>query len=76
MNGCKPEKFNIIFKKYLKIRNPEKNHFLIFNAWNNYKENLYLEPDKEFGYSYLNYLSKAIFNLDDNVFYDLETLKN
>ena len=76
MNGCKPEKFYIIFKKYLKIRNPEKNHFLIFNAWNNYKENLYLEPDKEFGYSYLNYLSKAIFNLDDNVFYELEILKN
>jgi len=75
VNGCFPNKFYIIFKKYL-TSFKDNNTFLLFNAWNNYQENTYLEPDKIFGFSYLNYLSKAIFNIDDVFKYDLENLKN
>ena len=75
-NGCHPEKFYIIFKKYLNIANFDSHSILLFNAWNNHEENSYLEPNKEFGYSYLNYFSKAIFNINDDVIHNLETLNN
>ena len=76
INGSRPEKFYIIFKKYLNIMNPNEETFIIFNAWNNYEENCFLEPSEKFGYAYLNYISKAIFNLDNDVIYDLKDLFN
>ena len=76
INGCKPEKFYLIFKKYLNLNKSGKNVLLLFNAWNNHKENSFLEPSEEFGFSYLNYFSKAIFNLDNNIVYNFQALKN
>ena len=74
INGSHPEKFYIIFKKYLSLLDQGKDTFILFNAWNNYEENCFLEPTKEFGFSYLNYLSKAIFNINDGFKYDLNYL--
>ena len=76
INGSRPEKFYIIFKKYLSLINGNKETFVLFNAWNNYEENCFLEPTEEFGFTYLNYLSKAIFNLDNEVIYNLKDLHN
>ena len=76
INGSRPEKFYIIFKKYLNIINQNKETYVLFNAWNNYEENCFLEPNEKFGYTYLNYISKAIFNLDNDVIYDLKDLYN
>ena len=76
INGSRPEKFYIIFRYYLNLTKTENDIFILFNAWNNYQENIYLEPSKQFGFAYLNYLSKAIFNIDNYVLYDLETLNN
>ena len=76
INGCQPEKFYIIFRKYLNLTNSQKDTYLLFNAWNNYEENSYLEPNKEFGFAYLNYLSKAIFNIDIDNTYEIEQLNN
>ena len=76
INGSRPEKFYIIFKKYLNLINPDKNAFILFNAWNNYEENCFLEQSEELGFTYLNYLSKAIFNLDNDVIYVLNDLHN
>ena len=75
-NGCNPEKFFIIFKKYINLSNPDKNTILLFNAWNNHEENSYLEPNEELGYSYLNYFSKAIFNIRNEIIYNFEGLEN
>ena len=50
--------------------------FQIYNAWNNYEENCFLEPNEKFGYTYLNYIPKAIFNFDNDVIYDLKDLNN
>mgnify|MGYP002625583242 CR=1 FL=1 len=64
-------------KKFINDCNEDiiKNETIIlFNSWNNYRENSYLEPDKEFGFSYLNYFSKAIFNINVNFKYNLEEL--
>ena len=76
INGCKPEKFYIIFKKYLNLAINVNVEFILFNAWNNYLDKFYLEPNNEFGFSYLNYFSKAIFNLNDEFIYDLSSLNN
>ena len=76
INGCQPEKFYILFKKFLNLTIQENNSFVLFNAWNNYQENLYLEPDEEFGFSYLNFFSKAIFNLNHDEIYNLSLLNN
>jgi len=76
VNGCKPYKFYKIFNEYLNITKPNKDYFLLFNSWNNYKENSFLEPDEEFGYSYLNYFSKAIFKENNDKIYDLHSLNN
>ena len=76
INGSRPEKFYIIFKKYLNLINQNKETFILFNAWNNYEQNCFLEQSEKFGYSYLNYISKAIFNLDNDIIYDLKDLYN
>ena len=74
--GSKPHKFYIILKDYLNNIVHNKGYYILFNAWNDYYENLYLEPNKEYGFSYLNYFSKAIFDLNDNKIYDLNLLNN
>ena len=33
------------------------------NAWNNYFEGTYLEPDEKYGYGSINALSKSLFDL-------------
>ena len=75
INGSHPEKFFIMLKKYLNLINPEKELFII-NAWNDYQNNLFFDPQKEFGFIYLNYLSKAIFNIENDAINNLEKLKN
>ena len=46
------------------------------NAWNDYEQNFILQPTKELGFLYLNYLSKAIFNINNEIEYNLEELNN
>jgi len=49
----------------------------LLNAWNNYYEGTYLEPDNKFGYGSINALSKALFNLPfRNSNYNLSNLMN
>ena len=59
------------FYKWLRIlinetrkRNDEENRFLFINAWNEWAEGTYLEPDEKYGYANINTLSKAIFDLE------------
>ena len=36
---------------------------MFINAWNEWAEGTYLEPDEKYGYANINTLSKAIFDL-------------
>ena len=64
-----PEQFFMINKKIIKWtrdRYNENNRFIFINAWNEWGEGTYLEPDKKYGYSSINSLSKALFNKSYN----------
>ena len=45
-------------------RYKEDKRFIFVNAWNEWAEGTYLEPDEKCGYANINTLSKAIFDLD------------
>lgn len=43
---------------------PEERRFVFINAWNNWNEGVYLEPDREGGFDRLNETTRALANLD------------
>ena len=62
-----PEQFYLINKKIIKWTREHYNinyRFIFINAWNEWGEGAYLEPDKRYGYASINSLSKALFDKD------------
>ena len=62
-----PEQFYLINKKIIEWTRESysiKNRFIFINAWNEWGEGAYLEPDEKYGYASINSLSKALFNKD------------
>lgn len=47
-----------------------EDRYVFINAWNEWAEGTYLEPDKKYGYSYINVTSRAIMQKD----FTLETV--
>ena len=61
-----PEQFYIFNKIIINWTIQHYNNdlqFIFINAWNEWGEGSYLEPDDKYGYASINSLSKAIFNL-------------
>lgn len=69
--GYSPRRF-FIYNKVLVAwsrRNlNEDKRFIFINAWNDWGEGTYLEPDTKYGYAHINTLSRAVFDLpyDEN----------
>ena len=60
------------FSKWLKAavaatrkQNSAEDRFLFINAWNEWGEGTYLEPDEKYGYANINTLSDAICQKDE-----------
>ena len=74
------EKFYLINKiilNWTKINHDKNNRFVFINSWNNWSKGSYLEPDKNYGYSSINSLSKALFNLPyQKQIYNISNLQN
>lgn len=47
-------------------RHSEENRFVFINAWNEWGEGTYLEPDKSRGYASINTLSRALFGIPNS----------
>ena len=58
-----PELFYMLNKLLINQIGNNYNQYIFINSWNNYFEGTYLEPDQKYGFSSLNALSKALFNL-------------
>lgn len=48
---------------YTRERFSEEERFFFINAWNEWAEGTYLEPDQKYGYVHLNTTSRAIYDL-------------
>ena len=58
--GSAPDKFGAYFQKIIELSQKEDNSFVFLNAWNEWGEGNYLEPDKKNGYAYLEAVQKAL----------------
>ncbi len=67
LHGARPS----LYKKWLDIVNDETiaskdpdNRFVFINAWNEWAEGAYLEPDKKFGYAYLDATRRSLIDAE------------
>lgn len=58
--GSTPGKFGKYMNKLIRVAKRDEAPFIFVNAWNEWAEGAYLEPDERFGYAYLENLEAAI----------------
>ena len=74
-----PEQFymlNKIIAEWTYKNHKKEDKFIFINAWNEWGEGSYLEPDERYGYGSINSLSKALFNLSYIKINNLTNFKN
>ncbi|WP_138336384.1 MULTISPECIES: glycoside hydrolase family 99-like domain-containing protein [Streptococcus] len=60
-DGANPEKFECYMRQLIeKIQKEYQSEIVFINAWNEWAEGAYLEPDKKYGYGYLEALKTVI----------------
>lgn len=69
-NNSSPELYkewlgNII--EYTKKNYPQKNQFAFLHSWNEWAEGAHLEPDKKYGFAYLEATLKALEEARDDI---------
>ena len=65
--GASPEKFGDYFQQLLTNCIKNNSEFVFFNAWNEWAEGTYLEPDEKNGFAYLEKIKSAIGNIENDI---------
>ena len=60
MKGSTPKRFGHYLKKTLQLSKQEGNEYVFLNAWNEWGEGNYLEPDEKHGYGYLKKVKEVL----------------
>lgn len=62
-----PQKFEKYLRTVIKNSQARNNEFVFVNAWNEWGEGMYLEPDEKYGYGYLEAVKNAIEHPDGDL---------
>jgi len=79
IKNSSPQEFEEWFEKLVIKSLNLKNEYVFLNAWNEWGEGMYLEPDKEYGDAYLEAVSEVVTNCNQTSFMKNElcdTMKN
>lgn len=62
LKGSSPDKFEKFLNEQIEKSRKIDSEFIFVNAWNEWSEGAYLEPDKKYGYTYLKALKRSVEN--------------
>ena len=62
--GSSPRCFGKYLKQAISLSQKEGNEYLFINAWNEWGEGNYLEPDARYGYAYLNQIRRVVKGIE------------
>lgn len=64
ISGGNPDKFKNYFSKLYEKSKQSNVPFVFINAWNEWAEGTYLEPDERYGFSYLEAIKSTVDNIN------------
>lgn len=74
--GASPEKFKKYFNRLVQMGKRMDHEFVFLNAWNEWGEGAYLEPDKKYGKKYLYAVRDVMRALDEDYNWETENENN